>query len=300
VGNESEMTAAILLGHYEPGSQPWHDVRRSRLGASEIAAVMGLSPWQSPFSLWCEKSGSIAPQFETEEMSWGKDMEEVIARWFAREHPERTVHPCGLWLNIERPYQVAQPDRLINHVDSADIALLEIKTARQDEYWGKPGTDDIPVYYRAQCLWQLDTFKLKTCHIAVSIAGSPPVEYVVTYSADEVALMRAAAVDFLASIERDEPPDIDGHIATYRAVRELHPLIDGSKVQVDEELAGQYLAALEGYDDAVTAKQEAAARIVAVMGDARYAMLGDRKIAMRVPNRDHAPYLKVCKQRVSE
>jgi hypothetical protein len=30
------MTAAILLGHYESGSQPWIDARRGRFGAFEI------------------------------------------------------------------------------------------------------------------------------------------------------------------------------------------------------------------------------------------------------------------------
>ena len=46
----------------------------------------------------------------------------------------------------------------------------------------------------------------------------------------------AAAVDYLESIAHDVVPDIDEHDATYQALRELHPEIDGSSVVVPDWL----------------------------------------------------------------
>ena len=39
------------------GSPEWLEYRRSRRNASETAAVMGLSPWNTPYQLWLEKTG---------------------------------------------------------------------------------------------------------------------------------------------------------------------------------------------------------------------------------------------------
>jgi predicted phage-related endonuclease len=47
----------ILLPKHELHSEAWHEARRSRLGGSEIAAVLGLSPWQSPFSCGTSRPG---------------------------------------------------------------------------------------------------------------------------------------------------------------------------------------------------------------------------------------------------
>jgi putative phage-type endonuclease len=289
------VTTARLLGHYEPGSPAWLAARRNRLGASEIAAVMGLSPWMSPFAMWHEKAGNIAPQFESKEMAWGKDVEDTIARWFSRTYAEFTMDTCGLYVNRDRDYQVAQPDRRLVHLDTLGMSLLEAKTDRRGEHWGKPGTDDIPVYYRCQAMWQLDCFELETCYVAASISGAPPEVWMVTWDAAEAQLLRDAAVKFLASLAAGEAPDIDGHIATYRAVKELHPLIDGSDVQIDVNLASEYLKTCEEYDYLETAKRAVSARIIDVMGNARYAKVGKEKIAMRVPNGAHPPYLKTCK-----
>jgi len=45
------------------GSAEWHEHRRSHRNASETPAVLGVSPWTTPFQLWQIKTGR-APQPE--------------------------------------------------------------------------------------------------------------------------------------------------------------------------------------------------------------------------------------------
>lgn len=46
----------------QQGSEAWHEWRAQGIGASEIAVVLGLSPWKSAYQLWMEKTGQ-APRF---------------------------------------------------------------------------------------------------------------------------------------------------------------------------------------------------------------------------------------------
>jgi putative phage-type endonuclease len=39
------------------GSQEWLDYRRTMRNASETAAVLGVSPWCTPYQLWLQKTG---------------------------------------------------------------------------------------------------------------------------------------------------------------------------------------------------------------------------------------------------
>ena len=37
----------------------WLDWRRGGIGSSDIAAIIGLSPWATPYSVWAEKTGRL-------------------------------------------------------------------------------------------------------------------------------------------------------------------------------------------------------------------------------------------------
>lgn len=287
------LGTGVLLGRYEAGSPEWHAVRRGRLGASEIAAVLGLSKWQSPFSLWHLKAGNVEPQRDTAQMQWGRDLETVIARQFGRMHPEWTLRRCALYAHRDRHYQVAQPDRVI-HLGRRRLAALEVKTDRYADDWGEPGSDDVPLYYRCQALWQLDTFSWDVCHFAVLITGSDYREYAVSYHAGDIELMRTEAQRFLASVVAGVPPEIDAHPATFSAVRQLHPEIDPElDAELDEELAQTYIAAVADEKAAVEAKRHATSRVLDAMGNARRALCNGEQVALRVPSpRGASPHLR--------
>jgi putative phage-type endonuclease len=277
---------ATRVGTFTPGSSEWVAARASGLGGSEIAAVLGLSPWQSLFSLWHRKKGLLGPEPDNDGMSRGRRLEPVIAEWFADQHPEYQVRRTGTWANRARRWQLATPDRLLTTVTKR--AVLEIKTATDAAEWGEPGTDEIPVYYRAQVLWQLDTLGLHLAHVAV-LTGLDFREYVVEWNRAEVELLRAAGRAFLDTVERDERPDIDEHGATYRAVRELHPEIDDVEVEIAPALAERYRRAVAAHKAAEQAKQQATAEVLDALGAGRRAVVAGESIAIRIPGRAGAP-----------
>jgi putative phage-type endonuclease len=284
------VTAAVLVGHYQPGSPEWHSARRDGLGGSEIAAVMGLSPFESRFSLWHRKAGRLGPVAQNDEMYWGTVLEPVVAAEFGRRHPELVLTPSGMWRHHERTYQLGQPDRLLGDGD-----LLEVKTARYDDDWGTEGTDEIPVYYRAQVQWYLDCLGARRCHVAVLITGTDYREYLVEYDPTDAEAMRAAAVEFMASLHTGTRPDIDEHSATYEAVRALHPDIHPESVDLPPAVAIAYLDALAAHKDAEAEKRRTAALVADAMGSAQKARHLGAVIATRVAKGDGPPHVRAVR-----
>lgn len=286
---------AVHLGTYEAGSPEWHGARAGAITGSRIAAVMGLSPWESRFSLWHRMAGLISDEVENDLMRWGKLLEPVILGEYARQNEAELDTRPGTWRSTARRWQVA-------NVDALGHRIVEAKYSPMSEGWGEPDTDQIPVYYRAQCLWYLDTFGgpeagFERADVAVFFGVSGYAEYHVDYSPDECALMRAEARAFLDTLPSGENPgvrpDLDAHSSTYQTVRELHPDIEDEAIEVDGEIGRAYVDAIADAKAADAEKDRAAAALLDVMGRARRACLDGDQIAMRVPGRgDKPPYLK--------
>ncbi|MDL5205078.1 lambda-exonuclease family protein [Streptomyces sp. ALI-76-A] len=274
-GASAPAAGPTVLGWFEPGSDQWHAARANGIGGSEIAAVLGLSPYESRFSLWHRKKGLIGPVEESEEMYWGKEHEPAICRRFARDHPELVVTAAPTYSHPDRPWQIANPDR------HAGPDLFEAKTARDDTGWGKEGTSEIPVHYRAQCLHYMDVTGARNCWVGVLIAGSQYREYVVEYDEAEARLLRDAGARFMDDLARDIRPDIDGHSATYQAIREIPDGLDPVDVEIDTSLRDRFYAA---QDSAWAAEDELTAcksELLDAIGTGQRAVCERQRIATR-------------------
>jgi putative phage-type endonuclease len=264
------MTAATveLLPPAEttPDNERWHELRRAGVTASEIAAVLGISPWESAFSLYWRKIHSWRTG-DNEFTSAGRHLEDAIASWWVADSgvdPARELvcHSAGLYAHPERTWQLATPDRLLcdgqmhdnpfpndpfylyDHPLQNVASLLECKwVAHSWDGWGDPGTDEIPVYYRAQALWQLDTLGVDEVHFAVLGPGGFRAYGPIRRDEDDLAVMRAAGAAFMRQLQDGEAPDLDGHTATIAALRKLHPLVGEGDVEVSAELATKYRVA---------------------------------------------------------
>ena len=66
------------------GSPEWHEHRRKYRNASETPAVLGVSPWQTPYQLWQLKLG-LVEQEVTPAMRHGSDMEPAARAAYERQ-----------------------------------------------------------------------------------------------------------------------------------------------------------------------------------------------------------------------
>lgn len=289
----SQVGTAVHLTDAVVGSEEWAQARRSRINGSEIAAVLGISPYESPFSLWHRKAGSIGGTAVNDVMYWGTRLEPVIRDEWNLRHPDLVVVDTGQWCHVDRSWQGGSPDGLGNR------RLWEGKTAHTNLawQWGEEGSDEIPVHYRAQTLWYLDVFGFDECDVSVLIGGSDYREYLVRRDEAELALMRDAALAFLDTLTTGQLPALDGHEATYEAVKELHPGIEPTSVELPATIAEPYLDALAAYKDAEQDKRRWTAEVAAFMGPAREAWYGGQKVAAREAKTTEGslPYVKAAR-----
>jgi len=279
----------VLLPTLEPGSREW----LQRMSASKIAAVLGLSPYDSRFSLWHRMAGLAAPEPDSEEKRRGHYLEPAICHWFADQHPNWQISSTGTWIAGDDDRWAASPDRLIT-TESGEARLLEAKTEASDERWGEDGSDDIPVYHRAQVQWQMLVTGLRVCHVAVLTSFLSFREYVVHFDPDDVARLLTAAEEFMSSLPggtAPRRPQIDGHDATYQVVRQLHPEIDDFDMPIDTPLAERFCVAQHQLKAAKATEQAARAELFDVMGSAKRATFGTQCIATRQAKTGGTPYL---------
>ncbi len=294
--------SAVLLGQFSAGSPEWHAARASGIGGSEVAAILGLSPWQSPFSLWHAKANGWESS-QSPEMEWGHYVEPALLAWYF-DHSESVEEFSrgGTYARPGRRWQHANPDALGTEYGAFGRRELVVVEAKKggDEDWGRPGTDEVPVHYRVQGVWYCDVLDAARADFIVTNYGRAPRVYTVRYDPEEARLIRGHAAAFWRSLQHGIEPPLDDHVETIATVRRLHPEIDGTAVAVDEQLLLDWHVKCAAKRVAEAEEREANARVLAAMGDARRAQINGRNTAIRVPSQGGAtPHLRTSRRKTA-
>lgn len=145
--------------------------RVKHLGSSDVAAVLGLSPWMTPYDLWLEKTGKVDLSDDTKVwMEEGNRLEDVVIDYAAGRLGKLTKR------GTERR---AKGLPVMVHIDAIRMNPREPVEAKTSGIlgpvigeWGDDGTDHVPPYYYAQCMAHLLTMpEADCCHLAALLGG---------------------------------------------------------------------------------------------------------------------------------
>lgn len=201
----------------------WQAARRRGIGGSDIAAIMGLSPYKTRLDVWREKRGLAEPFEGNAATDWGKILEPVVADKYAAT-TDRIIVNWGQQIQHEDPslyFMLANIDRAVVNLGMTPVVswkpgkglttdrILEVKTAgfHSAHMWGEPGTDQIPDHFLLQCQWYLEVTGTQICDVAVLIGGQDFRIYTVERNEDLIREMIAAAIDFWACVEAGIEPE---------------------------------------------------------------------------------------------
>jgi putative phage-type endonuclease len=215
----------------------WHAERNTRIGGSTIGVLLGLSPWESPYSLWAKYTGLIPNGGDdpSPRLRIGRRMESVIAAefhdetglWIAGEHamlrhPERAEFGCEV-------------DGFVVESPQSDITdALGVFEAKTDSRFG---WDEIPPTYLAQCRWNCYVAGLERAWLVVMFAGFRVEVFHVEQDPADVAFMVERADEFWRLVQTNTPPPLDGSEPTARAIGARWPAHDPGLVHdADAEL----------------------------------------------------------------
>lgn len=286
-----------------PGSPEWLQT----ISASKIPAILGISPWQSKYSLWHLMAGNTEPWEGNSSTERGTFLEKAVLGWFEARHDD-----IG-WLHVdtkldwrdgrslahpEHPEWTAAPDAIFVSDKFRTHVGVEVKTSQYSDGWGVPGTAEIPPYYLAQVAWQMIVCGFQTVYVPV-LFGQPFEfrEYVVRWEDVEadIPLIIKAVEAFQKSLAEGVAPDVDGSSATYQTIKELHPEIDGEVIDLPNELALEFIGAKQVADAAAAVMDEYKNRIAEYMGTAKKATWNKQPLFTRQSKGGGTPYLVIAR-----
>jgi putative phage-type endonuclease len=130
------------------GSPEWHEHRRRYRNASETAAVLGLSPWRTPYQLWQLKLG-LVEQEVTPAMQRGTELEPVARAAYERQ-TGRVMQPLVV---VDGEYSAS-----LDGMTLGGERIVEIKCpvkGRDSTLWKTVGAGRLPEHYQWQVQHQL-------------------------------------------------------------------------------------------------------------------------------------------------
>lgn len=192
--------------------------RRCFIGGSDVAAVLGISPWRTPLQLWEAKTRPAleGPEPKKRVFTRGHRWESVVAEMLvehlqSRGHKVEIVGRNQRYIDPERPYLAAEIDFELRLDDEPDITNVELKTVHPFKLreWGDEDTDESPVWYTAQGMHGLGVTpgNRKRCIVAPLFGADEIRAYPVMRDDETIAAMRARCAAFWNLVQTGVRPD---------------------------------------------------------------------------------------------
>lgn len=177
--------------------------RRKFIGGSDVAVILGLSPWRTPVELWEEKRRPRGDQPEKRVFVRGKRWEAVVAemlteRLQADGHAVEVVAANARYLDTEHDFMACEIDYELRLDGEDEITNCELKTVHpfKAREWGENESDELPVHYTAQAMYGLGITGRRRCIVAPLFGADEIRTYTIERDDETIAAMRARVVEF--------------------------------------------------------------------------------------------------------
>lgn len=198
----------------------WLALRQSGIGGSDIAAILGVSPYATAYDVYQSKTQPVSED-SNEFAYWGTVLEDVVAREFAKRSGLKVQNVNFMMRHPVHTFAVANIDRAVVNRDIAGNVrykdgklttdqIVEIKTASEyvGKNWGDEDSDEVPDQYQCQAQWYMGVTGVDVCHMAVLIGGNKYRQYRIERNQELIDVLFETAHDFwhnhvLAGVEPD-------------------------------------------------------------------------------------------------
>lgn len=226
--DEVPYTERHFDGTPEEVNAKWVESRKTGIGGSDVASIMGLNRYSSPYEVWMVKTGRAdSPDLSGKQaVEWGNRLEPLVADKFAECHPELRVEVKEATLvSKERPWAFANLDRLLTDGNGRH-GILEVKTA--GAFRAPDWEDGVPVYYQTQVAHYMAVTGFDYAYFAVLIGGQEYREFRYDRDEEDVAAVTQRVDSFWhGNVEADIPPAIIGTQGEAEALFSGHSADDG-------------------------------------------------------------------------
>jgi putative phage-type endonuclease len=235
----------------------WLDGRRAGLGGSDLAAILNISRWATPYKLWLEKTGRAEADDSGSTLAQrrGQALEPWILAEVQDQTPQLTVYraPYQLRHNLY-PELLANVDGLATDTRRSGWGGVEAK--RSSPWVRAQWADGPPAYYEAQVQHYLASTGLDWWMVAADLETDQIETWVI--ERDEAMIETIQAIErawWQRHVIDDVEPEVDASEITTQALTVVAD--PGAAVVVDEDdLAEIFTDLARARTDAAKAKAD--------------------------------------------
>lgn len=252
---KTNNTALRLVSTKDMSREDWLAIRKQGIGASDAAAAVGLSPYQSPLELWMIKTGrdgdmpKVDPNDESSPMYWGNILEPIVAQHYSRRtgNKVRKINSVLQHPDPDKHWMLANLDYTV--VGSDEVQILECKTA--GEFGSRLWRDGVPEYVQCQVQHQLAVTGKASADVCVLICGQEIRIHRIERDDELIAKLIELERQFWRYVETDMPPPADGSDSSGKALKCLYQYDSGDVLDLTTD---PYLCQI--FADLLTARED--------------------------------------------
>ena len=255
--------------------------RRTGVGGSDAATVLGINPFSTAYELYLDKLGQapeeeISP-FKAAAFYWGSVLEQPVADRYAEDTGYKVQKANNLIRSKEHPFMIANIDRKVVGEDRR--IGFEAKTSARPEGWGESGSNEIPAYIMCQVQHYLAVTGYDVWDLAVLIGNRDYRSYRITPIPEIIEQLIEAETEFWDRVQAKAPPEPQWQsAATTRLIKSLYPGTNGSVIQLPDVATKYHEVMKDAQEQAKLFNQVIDGcknRIAMLMGSAAVGLVGD-------------------------
>ena len=214
-------------------SEEWESVRNKLgIGGSEAAAIAGMNPYSSAFTVYWDKVGKGVPVEISEAMRQGSDLEEYVAKRFCEATGKKVKKMEYMLQSKAHPFMLADVDRFV----SGENAIVECKTTANRDGYSYENANNVPAYHLVQCLHYMVVTGAEKAYLATLVYGKA--FYIVEidrteYEKDIESLIALEQRFWEENVLKEIPPEPDGSDKSTGILAEQYPAADDELPPVD-------------------------------------------------------------------
>lgn len=191
----------------------WLEWRRTGIGGSDVAAILGLSPWRTPWDVWASKRFEQNDTRSNASMNTGNRLELAVMQYAADDHEAQLVQTPT---QLQQGWKLGTPDGWLAY-DDGSVRGLEAKVA---EYpW-----EQVPEHYLTQVRWYMHVGNVEQWVVAAFFRMAPAWRtYIVDRDLDiEREMVAKVEAWHKRHIVEGVQPDIDASPGCAKGLRQVH------------------------------------------------------------------------------
>jgi len=212
------------------------EFRKTGIGGSDVATILGLNPYKTQFELYMEKTGQVESENldDNDSVAFGNIIENTIGEFYTHKTGVKLRNKLQTIRSEKYPWLVANIDKKVEGQRKG----VEIKNvgSHAAHAWGKDGTDEVAEYYMPQPMHYMLVLDYDAWDVAAYFGGSELKIYPLFRDKEFDELIIDITHDFWHNnVLARVPPEIDyNHASTEGLLKRINAGTDGSERDITE------------------------------------------------------------------